>query len=458
MKKKLFLLACLLSLQAFSQSYNSHVFYSSSKALGTFNKEMVENIPCEETFDFQDLIGRFYVNIQDSTPLEPNKFYFLDFGQGFNYYYLTSSRVGEHSDEDYRLSLPHSITQISCRSTPLPKQIKSFKVNQAYYKNFSRNTTFEYEYEIQGDYRGKNNSGNNDITISIYYNSINQSNLITKTVWEMDEEFFPILTKREPWGTSFIDYDTDPKRKFYLKFEYAGNSEILTYTVPKDTRDFDGDGVQNWQDNCPNQAGPSSNNGCPVGNPDFVIVSISIDAGGLTTNTNDDNSLTLRENQDHKFCVNIKNTGAVTGTINNTALILTNNSDLSKASIVSNLPYPKSSLTISPNQTGKMCSETHIRDTYLGNNLTNFYYLHAIADYDNNTSESNENNNQAYTSVNSSSSKTPTQLTIHDVNGNKVKDTTINNETEETDVIKSLPKGFYFINKDGKKSKIYKKN
>lgn len=234
--------------------------------------------------------------------------------------------------------------------------------------------------------------------------------------------------------------------------------EVEDYSINLILKDSDNDGIPDNQDNCPNQAGPSSNNGCPVGNPDFVIVSISIDAGGLTTNTNDDNSLTLRENQDHKFCVNIKNTGAVTGTINNTALILTNNSDLSKASIVSNLPYPKSSLTISPNQTGKMCSETHITDTYLGNNLTNFYYLHAIADYDNNTSESNENNNQAYTSVNSYSSKTPTQLTIHDVNGNKVKETTINNKTEETDVIKSLSEGFYFIDKDGKKSKIYKKN
>ena len=103
-----------------------------------------------------------------------------------------------------------------------------------------------------------------------------------------------------------------------------------------------------------------------------------------------------------------------------------------------------------------MCSEVYIWDKYLGYNLSSFNYLHAIADYHGNTSESNEGNNQAYASVNSSSFKTPTQLTIHDVNGNKINETTINSKTEETDVSKRLPEGFYFIDKDGKKSKIYK--
>lgn len=226
----------------------------------------------------------------------------------------------------------------------------------------------------------------------------------------------------------------------------------------QDNRDSDGDGVQNWQDNCPNQAGPSSNNGCPVGDPDFIVTSISINAGGTYTSTDTSGALTLRTNQNHKFCVNIKNIGVATGTINNTALILTNSSSLNSSSIVANLPYPNSSLSIAPNQTKEMCSEVYIWDNYLGYNLSNFNYLHAIADYNGNTSESNEGNNQAYASVNSSSFKTPTQLTIHDVNGNKINETTINNKTEETDIIKSLPEGFYFIDKDGKKSKIYKEN
>ncbi len=37
-----------------------------------------------------------------------------------------------------------------------------------------------------------------------------------------------------------------------------------------DNRDFDNDGVDNYQDDCPNEAGPASNNGCPVaGTPDL---------------------------------------------------------------------------------------------------------------------------------------------------------------------------------------------
>lgn len=38
----------------------------------------------------------------------------------------------------------------------------------------------------------------------------------------------------------------------------------------QDNRDTDGDGVQNHQDNCPNEAGPASNQGCP-GNADLII-------------------------------------------------------------------------------------------------------------------------------------------------------------------------------------------
>ena len=226
----------------------------------------------------------------------------------------------------------------------------------------------------------------------------------------------------------------------------------------KDNRDSDGDGVENWQDNCPNQAGPSSNNGCPLGNPDFIVVGISINAGGTYTSTSTSGSLTLRSNQNHKFCINIKNIGAATGTINNTALILTNNSSLNSSSIVANLPYPSSSLSIAPNQVKEMCKETYIWDNYLGYSLSNFKYIHAIADYYGNTTESNESNNQAYASVNYSSFKTSSKLTIYDANGAKIEETTIDSKNEETEIIKKLPKGLYFINKDGKKSKIYKKN
>lgn len=63
---------------------------------------------------WQDFRGRFYVNIQSTEPLTANRFYYLDFGKGLNYYYLTYSRTGAHPDEDYNLSNSANITQVPC--------------------------------------------------------------------------------------------------------------------------------------------------------------------------------------------------------------------------------------------------------------------------------------------------------------------------------------------------------
>lgn len=388
------------------------------------------------------------------------------------------------------------ILSFSCFSQTI--DVIDFKVNETKGLTFPASTRFDFEFKIRGDY-SYGTHRHHQIDLIVYKDAVNSSNEIARSYWNREDDvdlIFSSYTLKNWWNTSLIDYSTELNKKFLLVVKYAGLTKTLTYIFPdgdndgdgilnsqdncisvsnsnqndmdndgigdacdsQDNRDSDSDGVQNWQDNCPNQAGPSSNNGCPIGNPDFVVVSMSINAGGTYTSTDSSGALTLRTNQNHKFCVNIKNIRAATGTINNTALILTNSSSLNSSSIVANLPYPSSSLSIAPNQTKEMCSEIYIWDNYSGYNLSSFNYLHAIADYHGNTSESNEGNNQAYASVNSSSFKTPTQLTIHDVNGNKINETTINSKTQETDIIKNLPEGFYFIDKDGKKSKIYKKN
>lgn len=116
--------------KATCKTFNSHVFYSASNLYGDFNKTFVENNSCEK-FTSNQLSGRYYVNIESDSPLESNKFYYLNFGNGYDYYYLSYSRFGEHNDEDERLSKPYVIKQVVCTSLKkttdliMPKNLNS---------------------------------------------------------------------------------------------------------------------------------------------------------------------------------------------------------------------------------------------------------------------------------------------------------------------------------------------
>ncbi|GAB1856779.1 hypothetical protein MHTCC0001_16150 [Flavobacteriaceae bacterium MHTCC 0001] len=84
-------------------SYKSHTFYSALRSPYTVITEQVATSKCGQTFSSSNLTGRFYVNIQIGTKLKPGRFYYLDFGRGYNYYYLYQSSNNQHSDEDYRM-------------------------------------------------------------------------------------------------------------------------------------------------------------------------------------------------------------------------------------------------------------------------------------------------------------------------------------------------------------------
>lgn len=85
-----------------------------------------------------------------------------------------------------------------------------------------------------------------------------------------------------PVGTViFIDDNGDPETFGYFIVEFSRarsnqdadetvpNSAVTTVTINCST-DSDGDGINDSEDNCPNQAGPASNNGCPQ--PELAIV------------------------------------------------------------------------------------------------------------------------------------------------------------------------------------------
>ncbi|WP_459210849.1 hypothetical protein [Aquimarina rhabdastrellae] len=319
-----------------------------------------------------------------------------------------------------------------------------FKVNEPSGQSFSNGSRFDFEFKIKGDYTYRTH-GHHQIDLILYKDQISPSNEIARSYWNREDDvnlIFTSYTLKNWWNTSLINYTTAPNKKFYLVVKYASLTKTLSFTYPD--VDSDGDGILDSQDNCPNQAGSASNNGCPIGDPDFVITKISINAEGTYTYT--PNVLQLRKNKSHDICVTIKNQGQTTGKPNNAALILTNNSDIITSNIIANLFSINANQNIAPNQTQEFCGSIYLWDTHLGYSLNSFHYIHAEVDSFDNTDESNENNNLVYASLSVSSTRNFPK-TLIDIN--TLTRTSILNEKEEKLAVESLDKGFYVI-KDSK--------
>ena len=143
--------------------------------------------------------------------------------------------------------------------------IRNFKINEGVGNSYSSGTQFDYQFEIKGNY------GYSRIDLIVYYESVSSSNEIGRVYWNREGDDylnFSSYTIKSTWVTSLINYNTNPGKKFILVAKYAGTTNQYTYFIPE--ADNDGDGIPNSQDNCPNEPGPSSTNGCPE-NPNLSI-------------------------------------------------------------------------------------------------------------------------------------------------------------------------------------------
>ncbi|RNL83066.1 hypothetical protein ED312_15465 [Sinomicrobium pectinilyticum] len=155
--------------------------------------------------------------------------------------------------------------------------IRNFKITAERNKLFTFGSgKFDYQFEIKGDY-SYNTNGHYQIDLIIYYESVTPNNEIGRIYWnrENDEDLiFDSYTLTKMWVNPFTNWEdrnfyTNPGKKFILVAKYAGITKQYTYTIPDG--DNDGDGVPNGQDDCPNEPGPSSNDGCPEGEADLVL-------------------------------------------------------------------------------------------------------------------------------------------------------------------------------------------
>ncbi|MFL1011119.1 CARDB domain-containing protein [Flavisericum labens] len=279
--------------------------------------------------------------------------------------------------------------------------IKDFKVSTLN-QSFTFGDRFDYEFKIKGNY------GYNEIKLRVYAESITSNNLIGVINWNNDGDdnlSFSNYTIKNMWlytGYSWYNrtFNTNPGKKFYLVTEYLGNSQTFSFTAP--LPDADGDGVPDTSDNCPNEAGPSSNSGCPT-YPDLVIdanasTAKSSGASGSPQSFSSNQFHALYLGESLQILLNVENNGTADSNTMKVGFYVTQGSSFNNATLLKEVTYNG---IISPNQNQSMSTEISGHSIASYANSNGWAYIHVRVDKNNNVNEGTTGgeDNNVYSSI-----------------------------------------------------------
>ncbi len=275
--------------------------------------------------------------------------------------------------------------------------VQNFVVTANPNQSYGFQDRFDYEFDIRGNY------GYNEVKLWVYLGTktskpSQNTDLVSYIRWnrEGDDNLnFPSYTTKAMWSywwSSAISRSDLFGETFTLLVQYGGNDRFLYYTVPNN--DADGDGVPDSEDDCPNQAGPASNNGCP-GDPEL---SINLNGSSITSDCFNCDSFFSVIGTDRHFLnaptgianmnVIVNNTGTITSTSTNVGIYVSANSTFESGSDtrIKTFSLP----AINSGGIGLASGALFVSDfNAFGGN---FWLLVRVDDAENNQ-ETNENNN-----------------------------------------------------------------
>ncbi|NMH89171.1 thrombospondin type 3 repeat-containing protein [Flavivirga algicola] len=454
MKKKSLMLFCLLCLSFIIDAQNYH-------RLETYPT----NNPAAACTETGNQKYRVKVNINIDYLLDLNKFYRIDLGTNFNlgvrYCKVLNRGIGP-GDADFDLE-----------STDIKSEVDVCEFNFYRYHRFETFTTLEKaKNNICGQTTAHDGRSKANIKITqlldvgkVYL--INLGN-------GLGTRYCKILNRYN--GRGDADFDIDD-------IDYQTVFPPITFNCSEP--DTDGDGVPDSQDNCPNEAGPSSNNGCPLptGKPNLYMSSLKI----LRQSNNQvifnypngsTNTPTLNNNNWYDIIVGVKNDGQTTAQSVSLDVIFTNNTSRE---------YPHPSVPFYGVETdaniGNIGTNQVIEKTFsifVGNNIgvspnlsnNSIYRLFFDIDINDDIDETNESDNIKFTQFKYSSSTNknhsklnqpqpsfenvlkPYPIDIYNFQGRKVLSKEVSSKEEEGKLIQSLTSGLYVIKSKDKTYKV----
>ncbi|MCG7502486.1 hypothetical protein MHM83_11440 [Tenacibaculum sp. Mcav3-52] len=230
--------------------------------------------------------------------------------------------------------------------------------------------------------------------------------------------------------------------------------------------DSDGDGVYDNEDECPNEAGKKANNGCP-GDPDLVIderkSTVIISNPSLSTGTVSilyNTVFPIHTDDELQIYLKTDNKGKIASGKTKVGFYISTTNKIKDAGLIKEI----SLANINPNKSQSRSisfSQWDLSSTYgiIGN-----AYLHIKVDKNNDVYEGAEGeDNNEFSSIKLNiknykrrSSRDSKLLSIKNMNGELIRKEELTSDIEEKELLKSLPKGFYIVNKEGKRKIIYR--
>lgn len=356
--------------------------------------------------------------------------------------------------------------------------IKNFVVTANPNLTYTKGDRFDFKFDIKGTY--------DYLDLFVYYESENRSNLLGLIYWNRDRDRpinFPDYATKNTWFNSFLDRTVIiPGKKFILLAKYNGQEKRLIYPTP--LPDGDNDGVPDINDQCPNQPGPASNNGCPL--PQNPNLAVDLDASAVFSQClSCPPPLDAFFSSGKKHLIANGGTGSISfnkleirnigNTTSNSAKIdfyfsIDNSLSTSNDKLIKSINIP------SRNVNSSFGIQTSITGWDINNNggLANgnyFILVNIDAANSNNEGTSGEADNLltipiTYTTSNifsiaspvliseQKSTEAPYKLEIYNIQGSIINNITVINKKEEDAYIQNLPKGFYIIKKDDETYKV----
>lgn len=462
--KQLLLLAVLFcTTLGFSQTYNSHIFFQYIDG----EKLTASNLNNACSFIKNDnnwpgyFSGKSRVNILGVEPLEKGHFYYLDFGRGFNYYYLWTSKIGPHSDHDYTRNDMNNINRVDCMGAEEPidfignpqLNLRNFKVTNPLGRDYKKGDRFNFEFEIQGNY-SFSAQGYHQINLILYKGSISGSNEIGRAYWNREDDIdliFDTYTIKPYWVTSNIDFSTKNDNQFILVASYANITKNYVYktsvTSSKPNLKLKSLKVKNTTTNSTIFNFPNGNTNTPTLNKgnyyDFII---EVENNISSSNTANSVSLDMLLNTSTTLYPDPRANVYNVSTDSNIGNVNANSSIIKTFSV-----YVSSTIGSSPS---------------LSNGSG--YTLSFDIDSNGRISESNENDNINQLQFIYSSSRSNTlsalkssnhklyEVSVFNISGIQVTKKRVTDKEEENAFIQSLPKGFYIIKNGTETYKVVK--
>ncbi|WP_132066113.1 hypothetical protein [Aquimarina spinulae] len=236
MKTKYYILQLLLSLMTFSAFSNAEIatrkemdYRLYSHIDGKKITSSIINQTCNQNLSTR-ISNEHIVNITIDQPLVVGKFYYMDFGLGFNYYYLKRVRQWPNDGDDYySLYKPEDVAKIkTIERCPIgPPTNSQFDLKKLSIissgNSLNKHDRIYFDFDLRGNFTER-------IYYRLYENSESPQNLVTSGRINSEDDIvnYPSWVTINFWSSVHKQSGVNLNNHLFLILEYRGIKRVAS--------------------------------------------------------------------------------------------------------------------------------------------------------------------------------------------------------------------------------------